>query len=436
MLIQIATLMLSLMLLVMLHELGHYVTARWFGVRVERFFCFFDVKFAIWKKKIGDTVYGIGWLPLGGYVKLSGMIDESMDLEQMKQEPKPYEFRVKPAWQRLIIMLGGIIVNIILAMIIYTALFISQGETYVDVNKMQYGIDVTASQEKLGLKNGDVPVGVDGTKYNSLRDINKEALLGGNTLEVKRNGKEESLAITENFRTEILNSKGGFFLPQITFEVDSVVENSAAQKAGLLKADKIIAVDGFTTPLYSDFKNKLKQNIGKTIPLSVVRKGESIELMVSVNKEGKLGFTPSSAYLNSLEVHRDYTVAEGVKMGLIQPFEAIATQVRGIGTLFKVKDGRKQVAGPIGMVKQMPKEWDWLFFWSFTAMISAWLAFINLLPIPGLDGGHAVFAIYEMVTGRKPSEKVLEKAQMVGVVIILALMVFIFGNDIINMIFK
>lgn len=420
----------------MLHELGHYVTARWFGVRVERFFCFFDVKFAIWKKKIGDTVYGIGWLPLGGYVKLSGMIDESMDLEQMKQEPKPYEFRVKPAWQRLIIMLGGIIVNIILAMIIYTGLFISQGETYVDVNKMQYGIDVTASQEKLGLKNGDIPVGVDGIKYNSLRDINKEALLGGNSLEVKRNGKEESLAITENFRTEILNSKGSFFLPQITFEVDSVVENSAAQKAGLLKGDKIIAVDGFTTPLYSDFKNKLKQNKGKTIPLSVVRKGESIELMVSVNKDGKLGFEPSSAYLNSLEVHRDYTVAEGVKMGLIQPFEAIATQVRGIGTLFKVKDGRKQVAGPIGMVKQMPKKWDWLFFWSFTAMISAWLAFINLLPIPGLDGGHAVFAIYEMVTGKKPSEKVLEKAQLVGVVIILALMVFIFGNDIINMIFK
>jgi regulator of sigma E protease len=436
MLIQIATLMLSLMLLVMLHELGHYVTARWFGVRVERFFCFFDVKFAIWKKKIGDTVYGIGWLPLGGYVKLSGMIDESMDLEQMKQEPQPYEFRVKPAWQRLIIMLGGIIVNIILAMIIYAALFISQGETYVDVNKMQYGIEVDAKQEKLGLQNGDIPVGVDGIKYNSLRNINKEALLGGNTLEVKRDGKEVSLPISENFRTEILNSKSSFFIPQITFEVDSVVDNSAAQKAGLLKGDKIIAVDGFTTPLYSDFKRKLAEYKGKTVPLSVVRKGEAIELMTNVNKDGKLGFTTTSAYLNSLEVHRDYTIAEGITMGLTEPFESIATQVRGIGTLFKVKDGRKQVAGPIGMVKQMPTKWSWLFFWSFTAMISAWLAFINLLPIPGLDGGHAVFAIYEMVTGKKPSEKVLEKAQMVGVVIILALMVFIFGNDIVNMIFK
>lgn len=436
MLIQIATLMLSLMLLVMLHELGHYVTARWFGVRVERFFCFFDVKFAIWKKKIGDTVYGIGWLPLGGYVKLSGMIDESMDLDQMKQEPKPWEFRVKPAWQRLIIMLGGIIVNIILAMIIYTALFASQGKSYTDVNKMQYGISTDAVQQKLGLRNGDIPVGVNGVKFNSLEDIYKEALLGGNTLEVKRDGKEISLPINEDFRTQILNYKQGFFIPQFTFVVDSVTENSAAQAAGLQKGDKIVAIDGFTTPLFSDFKTKLNQYKGKTVPLSIERKKEPIELMATINKDGTLGFSQASPYLETLISHQDYTLGESFSKGLIEPFESIATQVRGIGTLFKVKDGRKQVAGPIGMVKQMPKKWNWLFFWSFTAMISAWLAFINLLPIPGLDGGHAVFAIYEMVTGKKPSEKVLEKAQMVGVVIILSLMVFVFGNDIVNMIFK
>ena len=436
MLIQIATLMLSLMLLVMLHELGHYVTARWFGVRVERFFCFFDVKFAIWKKKIGDTVYGIGWLPLGGYVKLSGMIDESMDLEQMKQEPKPYEFRVKPAWQRLIIMLGGIIVNIILAMIIYTVLFISQGENYVSVDKMQYGIEVNSTQSKFGLQNGDIPSGVNGINYHSLNEIGKEALLGGESLEVKRQGKEVSVPITEDFRTEILSSKGAFFKPQYTFEVDSITDNSAAQKAGLLKGDKIIAVDGFTTPLFNEFELKLKEYKGKTIPVSVIRNGEPVELMATVGADGKLGFIKTSAYLKSLETHKDYTIGEGSAMGIIKPFDAIATQVRGIGTLFQVKDGRKQVAGPIGMVKQMPKQWDWLFFWSFTAMISAWLAFINLLPIPGLDGGHAVFAIYEMITGKKPSDKIVEKAQMVGVVIILGLMVFIFGNDIVNMIFK
>lgn len=436
MLIQIATLMLSLMLLVMLHELGHYVTARWFGVRVERFFCFFDVKFAIWKKQIGDTVYGIGWLPLGGYVKLSGMIDESMDLDQMKQEPKPWEFRTKPAWQRLIIMLGGIIVNIVLAMIIYTVIFASQGENYVNVNKMQYGIEVDSTQTSLGLRNGDIPVGVNGIKYQSLQEINKEALLGGTSLEVKRDGKEVSLPINENFRTQILAYKSGFFKPQTTFVVDSVTENSSAQKAGLLKGDKIVAVDGFTTPLFSSFKSKIKEYKGKSTSLSVIRNGEPVELMATIDKDGTLGFRgDTSGYLSTLVEHKDYTIGESVAMGIVKPFDAIVTQVRGIGTLFKVKDGRKQVAGPIGMVKQMPTEWNWLFFWSFTAMISAWLAFINLLPIPGLDGGHAVFAIYEMVTGKKPSDKVLEKAQMVGVVIILGLMVFIFGNDIINMIF-
>jgi regulator of sigma E protease len=435
MLVQIGQLMLSLMLLVMLHELGHFFTAKWFGVKVERFFVFFDVKFALWKKQIGDTVYGIGWLPLGGYVKLSGMIDESMDTEQMKSEPKPYEFRTKPAWQRLIIMLGGIIVNIVLAMIIYAALFIYKGESYVKVDNMKYGIAVDSVQTAVGLQKGDIPVGVDGKKYASLSDINKEALLGGQSIQVLRNGNEISLPIDENFRTQILNYKQGFFIPEMTFEVDSIIENTPAAKAGLMKEDKIIAVNGFTTPLFSDFTDKLQEYKGKSVPFSIERKGQPIELLVEIGKDGKIGFIQKSAYIDSLSGHKDYTITEGISKGLTEPFEAISTQVRGIKTLFNVKDGRKQVAGPIGMVKQMPTHWNWLFFWSFTAMISAWLAFINLLPIPGLDGGHAVFAIYEMVTGKAPSEKVLEKAQMVGIFIILGLMIFIFGNDIINLVF-
>ena len=435
MLVQIGHLMLSLMLLVMLHELGHYVTARWFGVRVDRFFVFFDVKFAIWKKKIGDTVYGIGWLPLGGYVKLAGMTDESMDTEQMKGEMQPWEFRSKPAWQRLIIMLGGIIVNIVLAMIIYAALLIANGERFTKVDNMKYGIVTDSIQTTLGLQTGDIPVGVNGIKYNSLEEINKESLLGGTTLEVNRQGKEISLPIDENFRTQILNYKQGFFVPQFTFEVDTVLVETPAQKAGILKDDKIIAIDGFTTPYYHDFTKKLEQYKGKTVALSVERQGQPVELMVAIDKEGKIGIGNKSSYIDSLEGRRNYSIGEGLSAGVVKPFDAIATQVRGIGTLFQVKDGRKQVAGPIGMVKQMPTEWNWLFFWSFTAMISAWLAFINLLPIPGLDGGHAVFALYEMITGKAPSEKILEKAQMVGIVIILGLMVFIFGNDIVNIIF-
>ena len=435
MLVQIGQLMLSLMLLVMLHELGHFFTAKWFGVRVERFFVFFDVKFAIWKKQIGDTVYGIGWLPLGGYVKLSGMIDESMDTDQMKGEPQPHEFRTKPAWQRLIIMLGGIIVNIVLAMIIYAVLLIANGESYTKVEGMKYGLAVDSTQVALGLKKGDIPVGVSGIKYNSLQEINKEALLGGQTLEILRDGKEVSLPIDENFRTQILNYKQGFFVPEFTFEIDTVLLDTPAHKAGLMKDDKIIAVDGFTTPFFSDFTSKVEEYKGKTVPFSVERQGKPIELMVTVGKDGKIGIGNKSSYIDSLEGRKEYSIAEGVAEGVVKPFDAIATQVRGIGTLFQVKDGRKQVAGPIGMVKQMPTEWNWLFFWSFTAMISAWLAFINLLPIPGLDGGHAVFAIYEMVTGKAPSEKILEKAQMVGIVLILGLMIFIFGNDIFNIIF-
>ncbi len=435
MLVQIGQLMLSLMLLVMLHELGHYVTARWFGVRVERFFVFFDAKFAIWQKKIGDTVYGIGWLPLGGYVKLSGMIDESMDTEQMKSEPKPWEFRTKPAWQRLIIMLGGIFVNIVLAMIIYAALLITKGESYTKVEEMKYGIVADSLQTTLGLKTGDIPAGVSGVKYNSLERINKEALLGGTTLDLIRDGKEVSLPIDENLRTEILNYKQGFFVPQFTFEVAEVTKDSPAEKGGILADDKIVAIDGFTVKYFNDFVTKLQEYKGKNVAFSVERNGKPVELMVAVDQEGKVGIRNKSTYLDSLEGRIQYSVGEGIKEGVVKPFDAIATQVRGIKTLFNVKDGRKQVAGPIGMVNQMPKEWNWLFFWSFTAMISAWLAFINLLPIPGLDGGHAVFALYEMITGKAPSDKVLEKAQMVGIVIILGLMVFIFGNDIINLVF-
>ena len=435
MLVQIGQLMLSLMLLVMLHELGHFVTARWFGVRVERFFVFFDVKFAIWKKKIGDTVYGIGWLPLGGYVKLSGMIDESMDTEQMKSEPQPWEFRTKPAWQRLIIMLGGIIVNIVLAMIIYSILFIANGKSFTKVDEMKYGLTTDSTQVELGLKTGDIPVGVNGVKYNSLELVQKEALLGGQTLEVNRDGKEISLPIDEKFKTQMLNYKGAFFVPRVSFEVANIAKGSPAENAGLMPNDKIIAVDGFTVPYFNDFTDKLAEYKGKKVPFSIERNGQPVELMVDISKEGTIGIERKSEYINSLIGHEKYSVGEGVAAGLVEPFNAIATQVRGIGTLFQVEDGRKQVSGPIGMVKQMPTEWNWLFFWTFTAMISAWLAFINLLPIPGLDGGHAVFAIYEMVTGKAPSEKVLEKAQMVGIFIILGLMVFIFGNDIVNIIF-
>ncbi len=435
--IQIGQLMLSLMLLVMLHELGHYVTARWFGVRVERFFVFFDVKFAIWKKKIGDTIYGIGWLPLGGYVKLAGMIDESMDTEQMKGEPQPWEFRTKPAWQRLIIMLGGIIVNILLAILIFWVMLVKNGESFVDVNKMQYGISADSTQVALGLKNGDVPIGVNGVKYDNLAEISKESMLGGENLQVLREGKEVNIPISKEFGKQLVEYKGMFYKPDYPFVIDSVTSNSVAETSGIIKGDKVLGVDGRTIHTYSEFIDWVSKYKGQNVPLTIKRNNEEIELMVSLGKDGKLGIVsvPDSTYMKSLVNTKDLGVFGSLKEGVNKTFGSIFTQVRGLKTIATMEGGRKQVAGPIGMVKQMPKQWDWTFFWNFTAVISAWLAFINLLPIPALDGGHAVFAIYEMITGKKPSDKFLEKAQMAGAIIILGLMVFIFGNDIFNAIF-
>lgn len=432
--IQIAQLMLSLMLIVMLHEWGHYITAKWFGVRVERFFVFFDWKFALWKKKIGNTVYGIGWLPLGGYVKLAGMIDESMDTEQMKGEPQPWEFRTKPAWQRLIIMLGGIIVNILMAILIFWGLLMKNGESYVDVNKMQYGILTDSVQKTYGLQSGDIPVGVNGIHYNNLMEISKEAMLDGNTLEIKRDGKEISLPINKDFSKKIIESKGTFFTPDFPFIVDSVVAKSVAETAGILKGDKIVGIDGRTIHTRSDLDSWLQNYKEQTVPLTINRNGSDVELMANIDAEGKLGIVtmPDQTYMASLINTKDLGVFESLKEGVNKTFGSVFTQIRGIKTIANMEGGRKQISGPIGMVKQMPTAWNWDFFWSFTALLSAWLAFFNLLPIPALDGGHAVFALYEMITGRKPSDKFLEYAQMAGVIIILGLMIFIFGNDIFN----
>lgn len=441
-LVQIGTLMLSLMFLVMLHELGHFFPARWFGVRVERFFCFFDVKFAIWKKKIGDTIYGIGWLPLGGYVKLAGMIDESMDTEQMKQTPQPWEFRTKPAWQRLIIMLGGVTVNFLLAIIIFTGLLIKNGEQYTDVSKLKSGIIVDSAQIAAGIHIGDIPMGVDGKKIESLEMINRDAMLGGKTLEVERGNKTVSLPITDNMRAAMMEAKGTFLFPGLPAVVDSIVPGSGAAGSGIQKGDKIIAVNGEPIANFSEVTGFIKKQEGKNIHLSVLRNGKTESLNAEISADGKLGVGWKkdqeylAGYMQGLTSKKEYDFFSAVGKGTEKTVGSITTQIKGIKMLFGMKDGRKQLAGPIGMVKQMPTKWDWNFFWNFTAVISAWLAFLNLLPIPALDGGHAVFALYEMITGKPAHEKVLEKAQIAGVVILIGLMIFVFGNDIINAIFN
>ncbi|MDG4945329.1 RIP metalloprotease RseP [Weeksellaceae bacterium KMM 9713] len=433
-LIKAAQMILILSIIVVLHEGGHYAAAKFFKTKVERFFLFFDVKFALFKKQIGETVYGIGWLPLGGYVKIAGMIDESMDTEQMKQPAQPWEFRSKPAWQRLIIMLAGIIVNLLLAMIIFGVMSYTNGEQYVNVNKLNNGIVVDSAQAAMGLKPGDVPVGVNGVNYIKLNEISKRALIDGGELNVKRNGETINLPINEDALVSMLEHKGGFFAPNVAIKVDTVF--SVAAEAGLEKGDKILALNNEPINGWKKISETIGASANSDITFKVERNGEAKEIVVHVPEEAKIGIGPSFDLSEVVDVE-EFGLGESIARGVKLTFSTITDQVQSFSVLWKLKGkATKYVSGPIGIAEQLPPVWDWGFFWSFTALLSAWLAFVNLLPIPGLDGGHAMFTLYEMVTGHKPGDKFMEVMQVIGFVFLMALMVFIFGNDIVNLIYN
>ncbi|MGP2570724.1 RIP metalloprotease RseP [Ornithobacterium rhinotracheale] len=432
-LIKAAQLILILSIIVVLHEGGHFAAAKLFKTKVERFFLFFDVKFALFKKKIGDTVYGIGWLPLGGYVKIAGMIDESMDTEQMKSEPKPWEFRSKPAWQRLIIMLAGIFVNLVLAIVIFAVMSYKNGNTYINVDKMSQGVVVDSAQARLGLKTGDIPVGVNGVEYDNLHQILTKALMEGGILEVKRDGKIVKLPITLQDRANMLALQKTYFLPAEPIVVDSVLAGGTAFKAGLEKGDVLKQINGQPIESFTAFAREVKANANKKINLEVERNGELKDLEIPVNSEGLIGVAPAFN-LEKFTSHEDYTFIQSLEQGVDKTFSLITNQIQSFALLWELKgEATKYVSGPIGMAKALPATWDWDYFWNFTAMLSAVLAFMNILPIPGLDGGHALFTIYEMITGHKPSDKFMGVMQMIGAIILISLMVFIFGNDIFNL---
>lgn len=434
--IKIAQLILILSIIVVLHEGGHFVAAKLFKTKVERFFLFFDVKFALFKKKIGDTVYGIGWLPLGGYVKIAGMIDESMDTEQLKTPPQPWEFRSKPAWQRLIIMLGGIIVNLILAIVIFTTLTFTKGENYINVDKLENGVIIDSAQMDLGLIPGDTPVGVNGQRFSNLNDISMRALFDGGVLNVKRDNKIIELPIKKENQIEMLEAKGHFFAPNLPIYVDSILDNTPASKSLLAKGDLIKTINGIPANSWGNIVQEISKNKNKEIVIGVDRNQEFKEIKITVNQEGKIGFSPRMDMEKVIDT-QEFSFVESIEKGISKTFSTITSQIESIGMLWSLKgQATKYLSGPIGIARQMPTTWDWGFFWSFTALLSAWLAFFNILPIPGLDGGHAVLTIYEMVTGHKPSDKFMEILQMIGSIILLGLMVFVFGNDIYNLIFN
>ena len=430
-LIQIAQLILCLSFLVILHELGHFLPAKYFKTKIEKFYLFFDYKFSLFKKQIGETEYGIGWIPMGGYVKIAGMIDESMDTEQLKQEPQPWEYRSKPAYQRLIIICGGVIVNFFLSWIIYSMLLFNNGDNYIDNTKFTNGIAVDSVGNLVGLKSGDKILKVDGKPQAKFDQLPLEILFGDNVT-VNRDGKEITFNLNDEGKRDVIKSKGQSFLaPRVEIVVDSVIDKSPAVIAGLTKGDKIVGINEIKTQFYDEFGPTLAKFKKDTIALKIIRNRQELTLKIKTDIDGKIGFYPSMDLLKSALVTKKLSFGEAIPAGFHKTIATLSGQIRQFKLIFNTKtEGYKQVSGPLRMFKIFKPTWDWTFFWNFTAMFSIWLAFLNILPIPGLDGGHAMFILIEVITRKAPTEKTLEIAQTIGVVILLSLMALVFGNDI------
>lgn len=435
--IQLGQILFILSILVILHEFGHYFAAKLFKVRIEKFYLFMDAGFSLFKKKIGDTEWGIGWLPLGGYVKLSGMIDESMDVEQMSQEPQPWEFRSKPAWQRLIIMLGGIIVNILLAWFIYTAIYSTYGQKYIATDNFQKnGLAFGETGLNVGFKNGDKILSVDGNYQERFNRMTLDILLG-DTVEVLRDGKKQTLILTDEQKGEIISKEGkNFISPRLSqIVIDSLSPKSELLKSGGQKGDLIVALNDQKINYFDEIGTQLSAFKNDTVQLTVLRNKETIILKTKVDAEGKLGFYPKFMDKFDFEVVNHLTLAEAIPAAVHESWELLVYNVKQFKLILRPKtEAYKHVKSPIGIARALPDEWNWEFIWNFTALFSIGLAFMNLLPIPGLDGGHALFTIAEMITGKKLSEKAAGNVQTFGMIILLTLMALTFGKDIYQLI--
>lgn len=432
-------LILSLSLIVIVHEFGHFLPARIFKCRVEKFFLFFDPWFALVKKKIGETVYGIGWLPLGGYVKISGMIDESMDKEQMKQPPQPWEFRSKPAWQRLIIMCGGVTMNVLMAFFIYAMILFTWGEKKMPMSGITYGLAVSDSlMYEMGFQDGDKVLAVNGSPVTYYDDLHEKLVLG-DEVEIERDGRRQTIHLPVNLIGKLVEKKrtgAPLFLPRVPVIADIVPDTSNAYKAGLKRFDQITAVEGIATPFYEEYKKAIDAHKGKMVSLTVDRSGKTDTLHANVSTDGLLGFirlvdpeTLDSLGLIHIE-RRSYSFFGSFPAGVHLAGEKLKSYIDQFKKVLSPKtEAYKGIGGFRAIGSIFPSLWDWQSFWTITAFLSIILAFMNILPIPALDGGHVLFTLLEIITGRKPSQKVLEYAQVVGMVILLALMVYANGND-------
>lgn len=430
-LIKAAQLILSLSIIVVLHEMGHFLAAKYFKTRVEKFYLFFNPWFAIWKKQIGETEYGLGWLPLGGYVKISGMVDESMDKDQMSKPPEPWEFRAKPAWQRLIIITGGVAVNLVLGMFIYAMIMFTWGSEKLPVENATYGYQVDSVLINNGFENGDIPIRFGDEKPVYYSDLAKTMILSDNAeVEVIRDGNNVTFTMPEGWRDRVLDeNKRGLFTPILPFVADTILPTGTAIKSDLQKGDRIIGINDISTPWFYSFANEIGQFKSQTIDLSVIRNSDTLQFPVEVSSDGLIGVGPGNPanYFESETLN--YTFFQAIPAGIKHGYNTLTSYASSLKLLF-TKSGAKQMGGFGTIGNLFPATWDWQTFWNLTAFISIILAFMNILPIPALDGGHAVFILYEMFTGRTPNQKVLEYAQVVGMFLLLGLVLFANANDI------
>ena len=432
---------LSLSLLIILHELGHFIPAKLFGTRVEKFYLFFDIKYSLFKKKIGETVYGIGWLPLGGYVKIAGMIDESMDMEQMAQPPKPWEFRSKPAWQRLIIMLGGVTVNFVLAVLIYIGMAYAYGDQFIPTDSLRDGVWVTEKQigDELGIQTGDKILAIDGEYVENFSGLLGE-IINGNTITIERDGQVTEIEIPVDFIATLLEDedKIRFLSPRIPFVIGNIPEASANKDSGLQVNDIVVRIGDEELTYFDQAKDILKNYSGQETTLTVEREERRETIPVVISDSATIGVNLGAMTFDELEKReylkletKKYSFTESIPAGIDKGVTTLTSYVKQLKKIFNPETGAyKGVGGFAAIGNLFPDSWNWPAFWSTTALISIILAFMNILPIPALDGGHVVFLLYEMVTGRKPSHKFLEYAQMIGFFLLIALLLFANGNDI------
>tara|TARA_B100000989_G_scaffold62053_1_gene42765 strand:- start:6680 stop:8005 length:1326 start_codon:yes stop_codon:yes gene_type:complete len=430
--IKATQLLLSLSILIVLHEFGHFIPARIFGCRVEKFYLFFDVKYSLFKKKIGETVYGIGWLPLGGYVKISGMIDESFDKEQMKKPAQPWEFRSKPAWQRLIIMLGGVTVNLLLGFLIYMMVLFVWGKETLPQENLPLGLEPSEFIQEIGFDKGDKIIDVDGEELDNVLDINRILLLRPveNVKVEKLNGSISEINIPKNIGKDIFQSgQINSFTPLFSASVDSVFNDSPALNAGMKPGDLIISINGQDINDWTGFSNWVDNNSDDIISVDVERGNSIYTLKIDRNDDGTIGIMKNTFGINT--INKKLNLSQSIVQGFNYGYWTLYEYVAGFSFVF-TKEGASQLGGFGTIGNIFPAKWDWKGFWLSTALISIILAFMNVLPIPALDGGHVMFLIYEMVSGRKPSDRFMEISTMIGFFLLIAIVLYANGNDIIR----